>query len=199
MMVVFSHGASAQKLSPSDLPAKLSGTWVLNRELSTGFHPATGRRGGGARPLFASATSIDQRGRGGGGAGGGAVTEPRDLTPEQRAEQAAMEQLQQITERISITASADTVTFTDARGERKFQINDKSTKMNGTGANVNVKSKWDKNTLKQEFSNTQAKLIETWSVDDAGHLVLIAKVESMTLRTPEQKAVFDREVTLPGR
>ena len=29
--------------------------------------------------------------------------------------------------------------------------------------------------------------------DDAAHLVLTAKVESMTLQTPEQKAVFDRQ------
>jgi hypothetical protein len=29
--------ASAQKTSPADLASKLSGTWILNRELSTGF------------------------------------------------------------------------------------------------------------------------------------------------------------------
>ncbi len=56
-----------------------------------------------------------------------------------------------------------------------------------------MKSKWDKNVLKQEFSNTQAKLIETWGLDEADRLVLTAKVESMTLLTPEQKAVFDRQ------
>jgi hypothetical protein len=65
--------------------------------------------------------------------------------------------------------------------------------MNVAGAQVSVKSKWDKNTLKQEFSNSQAKLVESWGLDDAGHLVLTAKVESMTLQTPDQKAVFDRQ------
>jgi hypothetical protein len=47
--------------------------------------------------------------------------------------------------------------------------------------------------LKQEFSNTQAKLIQTWGVDEAGRLLLTAKLESMTLVTPERKAVFDRQ------
>jgi len=183
---------SAQKASPSDLAAKLSGTWVLNRELSTGFRAASpGRRGGGARPLFATAALAGQRG-GRGGAGGG-ITDQSDLTPEQRAEQAAMRQLQQITERVTITASADAITFADPRGERTFQINDKAAKIDVGDSQVSVKSKWDKNALRQEFSNTQAKLIETWSIDDAAHLVLTAKVESMTLQTPEQKAVFDRQ------
>jgi hypothetical protein len=181
--------AIEQKLSPQDLAGKLSGTWVLNRELSTGFGRPSGRRGG-ARPLFAAAGLVSQR-RGGGG-GGGAPSDASDLTPEQRAEQAAMRELQQIAPQIEIKATADSVTFIDARGERTYAVNDKSVKIEVGGAQVSVKSKWDKNVLKQEFSNTQAKLIETWGLDDAGRLVLTAKLESMTLRTPEQKAVFDR-------
>jgi hypothetical protein len=188
MMVALSQGISAQKASPADLAAKLSGTWVLNRELSPGFRAAPGRRGGGGGALFAAAGLVGQRGgRGGGG------SDATDLTPQQLAEQAAMRQLQQITEKIVITASAETVTFADSRGERTYSINDKSTKIEVAGASVNVKSKWDKAVLKQEFSNTQAKLTETWGLDEAGRLVLIAKVESMTLLTPEQKAVFDKQ------
>ena len=182
--------AIEQKLSPQDLAGKLSGTWVLNRELSTGFGRPPGRRGGAA-PLFATAGIVGQR-RGGGGGGGGTASDASDLTPEQRAEQAAMRELQQIAPQIEIKATADSVTFIDARGERTYAVNDKSVKVEVAGAQVSVKSKWDKNVLKQEFSNTQAKLIETWGLDDAGRLVLTAKLESMTLRTPEQKAVFDR-------
>jgi len=85
------------------------------------------------------------------------------------------------------------VTFTDVRGERTFVINDKASRIDVGGSTVSVKSKWDKNVLKQEFSNTQAKLIQTWGVDDAGRLVLTPKLESMTLVTPERKAVFDRQ------
>jgi hypothetical protein len=38
----------------------------------------------------------------------------------------------------------------------------------------------------------QSKLTQTWNVDADGRLVLVAKVESLRLVTPEQKAVFDR-------
>jgi hypothetical protein len=185
--------AAGQKLSPQDLAGKLSGTWILNRELSTGFGRPSGRRGGAEllRPRFATAGLAGQRG-GGRGGGGGAPSDASDLTPEQRAEQAAMRELQQVAPQIEITATADSITFIDARGERTYAVNNKSVKIDVAGAQVSVKSKWDKDTLKQEFSNTQAKLVETWALDDAGRLVLTAKVESMTLRTSEQKAVFDR-------
>lgn len=176
-------GAEAQKLTAQDLAGKLSGTWALNRDLSTGFR-TPGRRGG----------LMFQRGRGGGGGGRDTTpSDPNDLTPEQRAEQAAMRQLQQIAERIAIKASVESVTFTDTRGERTFGINDKTSKIDVGGSLVNVKSKWDKDSLRQEFSNTQAKLVETWGVDDTGRLVLTAKLESMTLMTPPERAVFDRQ------
>ena len=177
--------------APQDLADKLSGTWVLNREMSTGFGAPVRGRGGRPSALFAATAGVAaQRGGGRGGAGSG---DPSDLTPEQRAEQAAMRQVQQIADRMTIKASADSVTFIDSRGERTFAINDKTSKIEVAGAQVSVKSKWDKNQLKQEFSNTQARLVETWSIDDAGRLVLTAKLESMTLMTPDQKAVFDRQ------
>jgi hypothetical protein len=192
-LTVGAPGVSAQKLSPDDLAGKLSGTWILNRDLSTGFRAPAGRRSGGPlapRPMLAIAAMPQ---RGGGGRGGGGYSDATDLTPAQRAEQAAMQQLQQIAAQITIKASADSVTFIDTRGERTFTTNDKASKIDISGSPVSVKSKWEKSTLKQEFSNTQAKLVETWGLDDAGRLVLSAKIESMTLRTPEQRAVFDRQ------
>lgn len=189
MMVIIGGAAlRAQKLTPADLAVKLSGTWVLNRDLSTGFR-SSGQRG---RLLLVSASPAQRRGGGGGGRDNTPAS-PNDLTPEQRAEQAAMRQLQQIAERIVIKASAESVTFTDTRGERTFAIDDKTSRIDVGGSPVAVKSKWDKNVLKQEFSNTQAKLVETWGLDNAGRLVLTAKLESMTLTTPDEKAVFDRQ------
>jgi len=85
------------------------------------------------------------------------------------------------------------VTFTDTRGERTFAINDKTAKIDVGGSLVNAKSKWDKDVLRQEFSNPQARLVETWGIDGAGRLVLSAKIESMTLMTPPERAVFDRQ------
>jgi uncharacterized protein YnzC (UPF0291/DUF896 family) len=188
-------GKAIEARQPADVAVKLSGSWVLNRELSTGLGPAAPSRGRGGSPsprvrrsLFAIAPAVQGR-RGG---GGGGASDPSDLTPEQRAEQAAMRQLQQIADRMTIKASADSVTFIDPRGERTFTVNDKTSTIDLGGSPIKVKSKWDKRVLKQEFSNTQAKLTETWGLDDADHLVLTAKIESLTLVTNDRKAVFDR-------
>ena len=184
------RGAEARQ----DPAAKLSGTWVLNRELSSGFAaPGRGRgRGGqprsGARFATANVTMAPQR-----GSGSGFGNEASDLTPEQRAEQAAMRELQQIDSRVTITASATEVTFKNSLRENTFAINDKTATILIASSPVKVKLKWDKQTLKQEFSNTQAKLVQTWSVDGEDRLVMTAKVESLTLVTPERKAIFDRQ------
>jgi hypothetical protein len=138
--------------------------------------------------MFAVAPAYGQ-GRGGGG--GQAAAGASDLSPAEIADMNAMRQLQQIAEVITIAAAADQITFTDARGERRYAIDGKSTRLEMAGE-VTVKSRWDKATLKQEFSTAQNKLTQTWSVDENGRMVLLAKLESMRLRTPEQRAVFDR-------
>jgi hypothetical protein len=181
------RGVEARQ-SPQDPASKLNGTWVLNRELSTGFAaPGRGRGRGGQGARFATATMFAAPQRGG---GGGDAT---DLTPAQRAEQTAMRELQQIDSRVTITASATEVTFKNSLRENTFAINDKVTTIFIASSPVKVKVKWDKQALKQEFSNTQAKLVQTWSVDGSDRLIMTAKVESMTLMTPERKAIFDRQ------
>jgi hypothetical protein len=181
---------AAQNPSPADTAQKLTGTWTLNRELSKGFSAPGGRPGGPGRggALFAVAPAFAQ-GRGGGG--GQAAAGAGDLSPAEMADINSMRQLQQIAEVITIAATENQITFSDARGERQYAINNKSTRLDMPGE-VTVKSRWDKATLKQEFSTAQSKLTQTWSVDENGRLVMLAKVESLRLRTPEQRAVFDR-------
>lgn len=175
--------------TPAENAKKLTGTWVLNRGLSKGFGDPGARPGGPGRggASFALAPGLGQ-GRGG---GGGQANTPSDLSPAELADIAAMRQLQQVAEVITIEATADQITFSDARGERRYAIDGKSARVDMPGE-VSVKSRWDKATLKQEFATVQSKLTQTWSVDDDGRLVLLAKVESLRLRTPEQRAVFDR-------
>ena len=80
------------------------------------------------------------------------TSDASDLTPEQRAEQAAMRQLQQIDARITIKASVAEITFTDALWcSERYVINDKTSEMFVRSSPVKVKSKWDKQVLKQEF------------------------------------------------
>ncbi len=150
------------------------------------------RRGGGpARggALYAIASSPVQPG----GGGGQTPSRPSDLSPAELAAQAAMRQLQQLADEITIDASVERVTFRDARGERTYTVDGKNAKITVAGAEVSTKSRWDKTALKQEFSTASAKLTQTWDVDENGRMVLVAKLESLRLITPEQRAVFDKK------
>ena len=189
--------AIEQKLTPAEAATRLSGTWAINRELTSGFN-APGRRGGrggganfnlgGSVGRFGSSPSFAQR-----GAGPSTASDMSDLSPAERAAMSAMRELQQLSETITIKATADQIVFEDARGQRSYAIDNKNNKMTVAGAEVSAKSRWDKAVLRQEFSTPSSKLIQTWDVDENGRLVLTAKVESLRLTTPEQKAVFDKK------
>jgi hypothetical protein len=191
VMVIATGGLSGQKVTPVELASKLSGLWTINRELSSGFStPGRGRRGGS--PSFAVGGVMQRGGGRGAGLGGDGPSGPEDLTPEERAGLGAMRQLQQIAPEITISATPDSATFVDQRGEQTFTVNDKSSTIDVAGARIGVKSKWDKQTLRQEFSSTRSKLIRTWEVDENNHLVLKVKVEGMSMVSEEVRAVFDR-------
>ena len=192
----FAASAAAQKLTPADAAARLSGTWTLNRELTQGFRAPGGRPGGpgrgGALYNMAAPSFVPQRG----GRGGDSPTSASDLSPADLAAQAAMRQLLQLPDEITINATADKITFIDVRGERSYATDGKTAKVTIANAEVSTKSKWDKSALKQEFataSSNSQRLTQTWDVDNDGRLVLTAKLESLRLTTPEQKAVFDKK------
>ncbi len=189
--------AATQKLTPAEVAAKMSGTWVLNRELTTGFNApkgAPGGRGGGGRggnfTVAGIGAPLAQRGA---GAGPSTASDASDMTADERAAMMAMRELQQIPELVSIKSTETEIAFADARGQRSYMLDGKGVKIVAAGTEVSVKSRWDKATVKQEFSTTSSKLTQTWSVDENGRLVMTAKVESLRLRTPEQRAVFDRK------
>ena len=182
--------AHAQKTSVAEVAASLSGTWKVNRDLSDALsEPARGRRGGA---LFTTGIPVGQRG-GRGGGGGDAANTSADLTPDELAAQAAIRELQRVAEIVTIKATVDSVSFSDTRGERTYLVNGRKILTDIAGAKVNVKSNWDKNALKQEFSTPKATFRETWEVDQNNRLVLRAKLESMTMVSKEVKTVFDRQ------
>jgi hypothetical protein len=187
---------AVQKLTPAEVAAKMSGTWVLNRELTTGFNApkgGPGGQGGGGRGANFNVAGIGaQRGA---GAGPSTASDASDMTADERAAMMAMRELQQIAELVSIKATETDIAFADARGQRSYMLDGKGVKIVAAGTEVSVKSRWDKAIVKQEFSTTSSKLTQTWSVDENGRLVMTAKVESLRLRTPEQRAVFDRKAT----
>jgi hypothetical protein len=183
---------TAQSGSPAEIAAKLTGRWKLNAE-STPAAPPAGR--GRGRVLLAVALAPVQRGgRGGGGSGGGG--QPGDasapLMAEEVAAQAALSVLHQVPLDMTIEATADTVTFREPRGEWRFTIDGKNSVMDVPGGTLRHKTKWDRGTLRQEFSSAQKKLVKSWSIDATDRLVLTEKLESLRSNS-ESKAVFDRQ------
>ena len=109
------------------------------------------------------------------------------------AAQAALDVVQQVPSEVTITASAESVEFVEPRGSLVFKTDGKNGTVEVPGGSIKVKSRWDKGSLRQEFSSTQRILKRTWSVDESGHLILIQHVESVAMTTKEVRAVFDRQ------
>jgi len=183
--------------APADLAAKISGRWRLNQSLSPGLAepPARGRSGGAGRgALFAVAPPAFQRGgRGGGGGGtsGGGADSP--IMSEELAAQAALDVIQQVPAELTITAGADSAEFVEPRGRSQFKIDGKNATVEVPGGTIKVKSRWDRGTLRQEFSSAQRTLKRSWSIDDQAHLVLTQHIESINVMTKDARAVFDRQ------
>jgi hypothetical protein len=184
----------AQSGAPADLATKMTGSWKLNKELSPSLAaPAAGRqgrRGGGA--LYAIAAP-QRGGRGGGGGGASGGPEAANMMPEEAAAQTALDVLHQVPLEMRIEASPAAVTFIEPRGQWEFTVNGKTTSMQVPGGTIKVKSRWDHDTLRQEFSSTERKLMKSWSLDGDGRLVLTEHIESMTFNTKESRAIYDKQ------
>jgi hypothetical protein len=115
------------------------------------------------------------------------------VPPEEIIAQRVLQAFQQVPTDVTITASATSVSFQDPSGQGTFVVDGKNVELNVDGSKIKVKSKWDKGALKQEFSSSRKKVIRTWSLDTASHLILTMKVESMMMSSVETRAVFDRQ------
>ena len=191
-------GVLAQVGTPADVAAKISGTWKLNLELSPSV-TAPGRSGGrgrsgAGRGSFAVGLVPLQRGGRGGGAGSepGAGEASAPVPAEEIAAQRVLQGFQQIPTDVSIIATAETVTVKENSGQGTFAVNGKTIEMPVDGATLKVRTKWDREALKQEFWSVRRKVIRTWSLDPSGRLILSMKVETM-MKIPEVRAVFDRQ------
>jgi hypothetical protein len=111
---------------------------------------------------------------------------------EEIAAQRVLQGFQQSPTHVSIIATAETVTVNENSGHGTFAVNGKTIEIPVDGATIKVKTKWAPEALRQEFWSVRRKVIRTWSLDAAGHLILTMKVESMT-KIPEVRAVFDRQ------
>lgn len=190
----------AQRTTPADVAAKFSGAWKINFELSPRFAP---RGGGGGRqggtpnaPSFAVGVTgtrtappmAFQRGGGGG--------TPAPMSAADQAGMAVIRGLQQVSDTLAITATADAVTFKDARGERAYVVDNKAARVEVNGATINTKSRWDRNTLKQEFVFGETRVAHDWEINNEGTRINF-KMLIMNMSNPgpgtEAKAVYDKQ------
>ena len=180
--------ATGQRTGPAEIAARLTGRWKLNAELT----PAAVKPGRGGVPLSSvvSYASVQRGGRRGGGGESGGEASP--LMAEEVAAQAALSILHQVPLEITIEASAEAVTFREPRGEWHFTIDGKNSPMKVPGGTLRTRAKWDRGTLRQEFSSAQRQLVKSWTIDANDRLLLTEKFESFTLNS-ESKAVFDRQ------
>ncbi len=201
MVLLPGKGLSAliiQSLSVPELAARMTGSWRVNKELSPGLSNSgrgrEGRRGPG--PSFGVMPVAAQRGgRGGGGGGGGAESgaDMSNLVPAEAAAQAALSIIQQVPLELTIEATPAEIKVIEPRGQSLFRIDGKSTAIEVPGGTIKVKSKWDKASLRQEFSSTQRMLLRSWAVDSNGRLILAEHIESVVFKSKETQAVFDKQ------
>jgi hypothetical protein len=184
--------AILQPASPADLAAQMTGKWRLNAALSDqGRGPA---RGGG--PAYSRTAASYQRGARGGSAGNvpEPMPEPSRVTAAEAAAQQALAVVQQAQPEMTIAATTTEITFQDPRGDSVFQIDGKNKTVEVPGGSIKVKSRWDRATLRQEFSSTQRVLHRTWSVDATGRLLTLKqRLEGIGLKGRETQAVYDRQ------
>jgi hypothetical protein len=205
-VVVVGEGLlQAQKSTPADVAAAFTGTWTLNRALSPALAPAPNRGGGGgsaprgggmiAGPDFALAVAPAQ-GRGGGGGGGSNSGGAASMSSGDQATQTVIRSFQLVPETVTIKAAADSVVFTDPRGERTFPVTGKDAKTEISGVELTTNSKWDKNTLKQKVLSGESSLTLTWELASSNDRMNF-KVTSLNLADPtrisEIKAVYDKQ------
>jgi len=187
---------AAQGAGAREIAAKLTGSWALNQELTPTSKPGRGRGfatgAASAGPLATLTMPIQGGGRGGGRGGGGGNEASAPLPAAEVAAQAALAILHEVPMTLGIEASADAVTFRDPRGQWTFTVDDRNRTMEVPGGTLRTRSKWERGVLRQEFSSAQRALVKTWNIDANDRLVLIEKIESMTVRS-ESKAVFDRQ------
>jgi hypothetical protein len=183
----------AQKMTAADVAAKFTGHWVLNRELSPSLAPAGGGGArGAARPLYEVGFFGEFQGRRGGGMPGAGA----QMSEADRAGQAAIRKIQQLAPDMEIQATVDKVTFVDARGTQSYDTNGKTSEIQLYGAPINVKSRWDKTTLKQQFIYGETNITQNWELDNTGDRINFKmQILNMSNQDPprEAKVVYDRK------
>jgi hypothetical protein len=192
---------TAQRITPADLAAAISGTWKINLDLSPQFKQQGGGRQGAAGGFSSpfsqrgtTALALQRGGRGGGGGGGGAAPGPAD--PREMAGQQALRALQSVGDTLTIAATADSVSFTDPRGTRTYAVDNKNVRLDvGNGAELTTKARWDGRSLRQEFIYGETKVSHQYELSrDGKQIEFTMRIDNFGGGVGRQaEAVYDKQ------
>jgi hypothetical protein len=163
--------------------AAIAGQWHFNKELSTPPADMTddsasgGNRAPAGRGGFGGGFGGRRGGFGGGRGGsygGGTQVNSEDMLKMRELTRELMDAPQLLT----VVVSSDAVSFTDEHGgSHKFRTDGKKEQIEfGPGTKVDTKTKWDGNTLSQEFSTGRMKLTETYQLT-VDNKLLVATIQ----------------------
>ena len=211
MLIVLAVCATTTRpaAQPSNEPgrAALSGTWVLNRELSQappsfGEGGDTGRGGGRDGGLPGRGLPPDGGGGGGFGGRGGFGSGPsgdfggsRPDPAEMKKTRALMDELMTATPRLSIFQREENrIVFVDADGHtRTFTTNGKKERHQLQSGTLETSTKWDGMTLVQQSTlGGGVKVTQTFFLDDARRLVISSTLDDSRMgKVPPNRRVYD--------
>lgn len=162
--------------SPQPAPQRLSGVWVLNKDISSKppAPPATSDRGGDP----AGDPGGDRGGGGGrrGGFGGGPPPGGRGPSGDEDSAKARTltQEIGQSPDRLTLVLSDAMLSITDSDGvSRRFLVNGKTEKVAIAGYSVEVKSRWKDESLEQEFKTGTGTIVRTFETTTNGNLLLV--------------------------
>jgi len=163
--------------------AAIAGQWHFNKELSTpppadspDDSASGGNRGPSGRGGFGGGFGGRRGGFGGGRGGnygGGAQANSDDMLKMR----ALTRELTDAPQLLTIVVAPDSINFTDEHGgSHKFRTDGKKEEIDfAPGTKIDTKTKWDGDTLSQEFAIGRLKLTETYQLS-VGDTLLVATI-----------------------
>ena len=175
--------------------ARLTGTWTLNRAISS-MPPA--QAPGQGQPGTSGGRSGGRPGNGGGYGGGGySGGSPGSVNPEQALQMRTLQRLvMNVPETLTITVAPDAVTVVDDQdASHRFQVNGKKEKTEFDNAKIDTKTKWEQDILTQDMSAGVLKVKTTYQASvDGTQLVVTMKADNGSRSGPAipQRRVYER-------
>jgi hypothetical protein len=186
--------AGARQATPNEAFAKMIGIWHLNTKMSVASNG--GRRGGGGGEAGGddSGGGGGRGGRGGRGGGGGGGSADSTPATEAAQNQALRQSATQTPSVLTVGGTPAEVVFTGGGAEHRFTTDGKKQLIQVESVQVNAKTRWDKNKLKQDISVGNLSYTRTWEITSSDQLLITITLNEGTMddNTKPARFYYDR-------